>query len=106
MHIDWAGKRYDFDPEEVDVQQGIVIKMSFGWTMKAWQEALNEVDPQAIQAVFWLMRTQNGESCNLSEQNFPISKFTAAFQKAQEESEAVEATLPGKDDAPANPIPE
>lgn len=98
MH--WDGKTYKWDPEEVDVQQGIVIKMTFGWTLVQWQEAVAAVDPQAFQALFWLMRIQNGEACELTSQNFSIKQFSEEFGRASKEAQELEDSHQGNAGAP------
>lgn len=86
VHMKWDGKTYDWDPEDITVQQAIVIKLAFGWTLTEWQEACSKVDPHAFQALYWLMRVQGGESCRLEDQDFSIKKFSEAFEAAQNEA--------------------
>lgn len=77
-HVDWEGHTYDLDPESITVKQAMVIKASFGWSIKAWLEATEEMDPEAWQAMFWVMKIQSGQACALTDLDFAVPKFAEA----------------------------
>ncbi|GAA1701643.1 hypothetical protein [Fodinicola feengrottensis] len=81
--VDWEGKTYDFDPEDIDVKQGIAIQYGTGMTLKAFNDGIQEVDVHAWQALMWLMKNQNGEQCNIQDLNFKVNAFSNAINAAE-----------------------
>jgi hypothetical protein len=90
-HVDWEDKIYDLDIEAVTVQQGIVIKGNFGWTIKEWSVAMSNMDPEAWQALFWVMKVQSGQACNMRDLDFPVAKYAAACEVAAQAAGDAEA---------------
>lgn len=83
MKIDFDGKTYDLDPTEIDIDEAMFIKVKFGFSLKGWQEALEESDPAALKALYWLMMKQNGTRVDVDRVNFKVVKFIEAFDQAQ-----------------------
>lgn len=92
MHLNYEGKEYDFDLEEVTVQQARTIKTSCGLTLLGLENGLEQGDPDALRAVFWLMLCQNGERVDIDRADFKIVKFARAIDAAAlAEAEAAKA---------------
>lgn len=83
--VQWENKEYLFDPEDIDVRQGIAIQYGTGMTLKAFNEGIQEVDVHAWQALMWLMKDQNGETCNIADLNFKVNAFSTAINDAERE---------------------
>ena len=96
MKIDYDGKQYEFDLDEIDVSQATTIKRKFGLTLLSLESGLREGDPDALRCIYWLMLTQAGERVNIDNVNFKIVKFANAIQQANiREAEAAEAEEAG-----------
>lgn len=83
MVIHFDGKDYQFDPEEIDVRQAMVIKVKTGLNLLQWQAALEQADVDAIKALYWLMLAQNGVAADIDMVNFKLVKLMNAFNDAQ-----------------------
>lgn len=82
MHINYDGKEYTFDLEEIDVRQAGIIKDKCGLTLMGLEAGLSEGDPAALRAVYWLMLCQNEEKADIEQVNFKIVKFARAVDAA------------------------
>jgi hypothetical protein len=89
MQIEYDSKTYEFDFEEIDVLQAKAIKAATHMTIKGWEEALKEADPDAIQALWWLILVQNGHNpksdpASVNAKIVPLARAFSAAQKADE----------------------
>lgn len=93
MHFDveWAGKKYHYDPEDITVRQGMVIKTYTGLDLKPWETALDNGDVKSWQALMWLMKQMNGERTQIQTEDFPIVKFMNTFNQASQDAADAEA---------------
>ena len=93
MVIEYEGKTYTVDPDEILLDEAMFIKVKFNFTLRAWQTALEESDPSALLALYWLMMKQNGTRVDPDRVNFKVVKFIEAFDQAQRaEAETAEET--------------
>jgi len=93
MKLTDEGKEYTFDLEEITVQQARTIKSQCGITLLGLEEGLENGDPDALRAIFWLMLCQNGEPADIDRVDFKIVKFAKAMDiAAVAEAEAAKAT--------------
>jgi hypothetical protein len=99
MKVTYEGETLDFDLEEIDVQQATVLKRRLGLTLLSLDQGLNEGDPDALRAVYWLMMVQSGKKVDIDEVNFKIVKLANAIQ------DAVEKETKEKEDADAEAGP-
>lgn len=83
MIITWDGRTWDFDPEQMDIQQGIAIFLAWGFTLEGYEEAAEHADPRALQCMYWLMLQQNGIEKPIKECNFDLVPYFMAIQEAQ-----------------------
>jgi hypothetical protein len=104
MRIEWNGRTWDFDAEEVTMKQAFVIKDSTkddvypaGRSLGAWNRGLNDAEPSCVRAAYWLMFQQAELPCPIGDLEFSVVKFNnalvtaaAAEQKAEEEREKAE----------------
>jgi hypothetical protein len=82
MKVDYEGKTYNFELEEITVSQATVLKRRLGLTLLSLDAGLNEGDPDALRAVYWLMLDQSGERVDIDEVDFKIVKLANAVQAA------------------------
>ena len=68
--------------DDITVGQAKVIKVHRQLSMKAFTEGLQELDPDAMVAAYWLMQVQSGRSCNIDTVDFPLVKFASALGDA------------------------
>lgn len=82
MVINFDGKSYNLDVDEIDVAQAMVIKVKTGFNLLQWQAALEEGDVLAVKALYWLMLAQNGIASDIDLVNFKLVKFIEAVGEA------------------------
>lgn len=82
MLVQFEGADYAFDLEALDVSEARYIKRVTGFTIKALLTGLQELDPEALVALYWLMRKQNGTVEDMSKVNFKVIKFGEALEAA------------------------
>jgi hypothetical protein len=100
MKIEFEGKVYDFDLDDLNSDEAKTIKDHYGLNLGDFTRSIFDSDPDAIIGAYWLMRRQNGEP-DLAPENvksFKIVTFLSAFAdgvaaqvKEQEEKDKVEA---------------
>jgi hypothetical protein len=79
MELDYEGKKYTIDLDEMDVKQARTIKVATGLTVMGLQKGMVEVDPDAMVGLYWYMKTTNGERCNIHDVNFKVAAFSNAL---------------------------
>lgn len=91
FNVEWAGKTYSYDPEDITVRQGMVIKTYTGLDLKPWEHALNDGDVKSWQALMWLMKQMNGERTQIQTEDFPIVRFMNTFNQASQDAADAQA---------------
>jgi len=76
---------YNFDIEDLSLSQARSIFRQTGLTVKGLMDGLNEMDPEALAALYWLMLAQNGTVTDINKVNFKVMKFAEALGKAFED---------------------
>jgi hypothetical protein len=89
MEVDYEGKVYDLDFDEVTVQQAKVIKVHCGLSLKGLEQGLADGDADALRALFWLMTVNSGETASIDTIDFKIVKFSKAIQEAAEKANKI-----------------
>lgn len=102
MIIEYEGKSFDLDIEELEVDEARVIKRYAGMTLKGFEEGLAEGDPDALTCLYWLILRQNGEEHNIERIKFKPVKLARAVSVAQE----AEAAKAKAEEAPKDEEPE
>jgi hypothetical protein len=103
VKIDFEGRVWEFDPNVVDVQQGIAIWLAHGLTLLDWEEGMERADPRALQCTYWLMLAQNGTVKAIKDCNFAVGPFSVALQAAQEAEAAANAPAVEPEPVPTQP---
>jgi len=92
MKICYEGEELDFDLEEITVRQAMQLKMKLGLTLAGLDTGLSTGDPDAMLAVFWLMKSQAaGKPVDIDELDFKVVKLANAIQEAVDAEEARQA---------------
>jgi hypothetical protein len=95
MKVEYEGKIYDMDLEEITVNQAKIIKVHTGLTLKGLEDALAEGDADGLRALFWLMLENSGEHQSIDSVDFKIVKFANAVQAATKAENEAKAARPG-----------
>ena len=100
MKVNYEGEELEFDLERVTVRQAMQLKMKLGLTLLGLDEGLTKGDPDALLAVYWLMRTHSSDKpVDIDTLDFKIVKLANAIQEAVEKDQAeqeAEAEKTGK----------
>lgn len=88
MIINFEGRRYDFDVDRISVGEFREVKRKYKMTVRQWQEALTDIDPDALTVLYWLMLRQDGQQNEpLGDHlDFPLATLAAAFAAAEEDA--------------------
>lgn len=85
MQITFDGIDYEFDIEAMDRSEASYIYRQAGLTIGALIKGLADFNPDALDAVYWLMLKQNGQVRDIHKlPNYPIVKFGEAIAQAFE----------------------
>ena len=102
MLVKFDDKEYNFDLDEISRSEAGYIKRHTGMTLMALQKALDDVDPDALAAIYWLMQKQDGKATDIDRLDFKAVKLANALVAAT--LEAVEkAQEKGDDPKEKNP---
>jgi hypothetical protein len=88
MKVDYEGEVLEFDLEKITVRQAMMLKQKLGLTLLGLDEGLATGDPAAMLAVYWLMRTLNGDKVDIDDLDFKVVVLANAIQEAVEKEEA------------------
>ena len=88
MKIEYEGETLEFDLEEITLQQATVMYKQLGLTLLKLDTGLIEGNPDALRAVYWLIRTQQGDKVDINEVDFKIVKLSNAIQTAVDKENA------------------
>ena len=73
MKILVEGQAYEFDQSRLMLSEAMAIKSYTGLKPPQWQAALTEGDPEALQALVWLLKKRNGEDVRFSDVDFNLA---------------------------------
>jgi len=92
---DWV-----YSDSEVTTAQAVILKKETGllWPV-GWAEAMQQSDPEAIQAMMWLVVSQSGQQCQISDVSGSILGFLEAYNAAYQ------VENPPAPDGEADPTP-
>lgn len=90
------GAEYEFDQNKLALGEAIAVKKSSGLTVKAFQEGLVEMDPEALQAMVWLARRRAGEAVRLQDVEFDVVAFAQSLRVEDPQGDA--------SDPPSGPV--
>lgn len=99
MKVEYDGQEYTLDLDEIDVKQARTMQTHAGLTLGTLGEKLNDMDTDAMTAVFWLMLQQSGKGMPFDQVNFKVIPFATAIGEAfeaEQEAEKAAAKAAGK----------
>lgn len=113
MKIDFEGRVWDYEPDELDVRQAMVLHMTYGLTIKAWNNGFTELDQRCYHFAYWHMLQQAGVVKKIGDCNPRIIDYISAYVDAQQaeaakaEAEAEPEPVPFPQDGPPSrePLP-
>lgn len=91
MIITHEGRDWEYEEKKITTAQAIVIKNHTGLNVQAWLESLGEVDPLSWQAMWWLIRAQNGIEEPISSVSTELIELMEAFGRAAEADDKAKA---------------
>jgi hypothetical protein len=110
MKLDFEGRTWSVDIDDLSVKQALAITSHSGGTLTAWEKSLAEVESPnwlpAMECLYWLMLAQNGDttSARPGDTDFAVLKFSKVFADAlAAEAGPEKAEDPTK--PPARPVP-
>jgi len=105
MQVLFDGETFEFDIEALDLNEAMYLKRQKGLTIKGLIDGLDELDPDALAACYWLMRKQNGKTLDIHKlPSFPVFKFGEAIADAYAAENENAETDPTEAEPAANPI--
>ena len=91
MIIDYEGRQYPFDMDDMDIRQALKIEKHIGGTIGDFTNGLMEtIRADCYQALGWLIFT-GGDSTPIADVNFKFGKLSKAFGEAADREAAAEA---------------
>jgi len=95
MKIDFEGRTWSYDDEDITVDDAEVIEKETGGSVADWAQSRAGVGSKAYRILYWLMRSQNGDPVPLADVNFRLLPFVEAFTNAlRAETATAEAAAP------------
>jgi hypothetical protein len=86
MKIEFQGRTWQVDTDEIGLRQAMVITSRLGSSLTGWEKTLTDPDsPQwltAVECLYWLMLAQDGQQVPIGEVDFPVLKLAEAFADA------------------------
>jgi len=83
--IKFSGAEYEYDPAKIDVATAMTIRDHTGMGIRSWEKAIDDADPLALQALFWVVLKQNGERRTLKTLDFSVVEFYQAIVEASKQ---------------------
>jgi hypothetical protein len=83
MKITWEGKVWQYEDRNVTVQVASILKKETGLTWPTdFVDAVGKMDPRAVQALMWLVRSQNGCVETIDDVDGSLMDFLTAYAEA------------------------
>lgn len=92
VRVEYDGKQYAFDMEDMTTNDAEVMEQAGIPTLKALAERLSEGERVALTFVYWLMKRQDGSKARLDQVagEFKPMRFLRALDEAQADTEEPE----------------
>lgn len=103
MIVNFEGRDWTLDLDEIDYSQAKALKRQHGLTLIALQDGLKQADPDALGALYWLMKAQSGVAVDMNKVNFKIVQFGIALSDASDREEAEAAEVDPTEQPEATP---
>lgn len=82
MLIHFEGRDYEYDPGLIDVGVAVKVREHTGLGIRSWEKAIDDADPLALQALYWVIKRQAGETVGIKSLNFSVIDFYKAIESA------------------------
>jgi hypothetical protein len=83
MFITFDDQEYSFDIEDITRSEAAYIKRQKGLTLGGLLAGMADLDPDALDGMFWLMLKQNGTVRDINKlPDYPMLKFGEAISEA------------------------
>jgi hypothetical protein len=105
--IDFEGRRYEFDLDDVGVRQAEKIEAHVGGPLMDFQMGLATASVKSLQALYWFITTSGNVDVPIATMDFHVIKFSRVASDAMAAAEAAtEAAEPAADPTmPASSVP-
>ena len=113
MKIEFEGRVYDFDLDELDVEQALRIEKhikaaGLGETLLEWEQGLEKASAPCFQALGWLILRGGDLSVRIGDVNFKVMKLARVWGEAAERERAAaqeepDPTTPAGSSTPGTP---
>ena len=90
MQIEFEGRTWEFDPDDLDVKQATVLYVTYQMTIMQYSQGFDVLDQRAYHFAYWLMLQQNGVVKPIADCNPKIIGFIAAVTEARVADRAAE----------------
>ena len=90
--VRFEDQEFELDIEELTLNQALYIYRQAKMSVRDLMVGLQDLNPDAMAALYWLMLDQNGKRADIGKLNFKILAFAAALSDAfpsdEEDAEA------------------
>ena len=91
MKIEFEGRVYDYDLDDLDVEQAMKIEKHVGGTLLDWEQGLEKVSAPCFQALGWLVLHSGDLDVPIDGLNFKVMKLARVWIEAMERERAAAA---------------
>jgi hypothetical protein len=88
--IEYEGREYPYDPDDLDIDQALLIEKHIGGTLMDWQKGIYAYDTKCTQVLGWIVLRGGDLSVPIESVNFKVNKLRTAFEAAAEKENAAE----------------
>ena len=108
MKIEYEGRVYDYDLDDLDVKQAMKIEQHVGGTLLDWQNGLANASTLCVQALGWVLLHDGDLTIPIDSVNFKPVKLARAWGEAAEREAAAaegepDPTTPAGGSTPGTP---
>jgi hypothetical protein len=105
--IEYEGEKYDYDEDDMDIDQAVKIEKHIGGPMLDWEQGMGTGRAECVRVLGWLILHRGSLDVPIASVQFKYGKlmkaFSAAAEKQAAEQAAAEAEAITRDAAPADP---
>lgn len=105
MKVEFEGRTWEFDPDDLDVRQATVLHLTHGMTIKAWSDGFADLDYRSYHFAYWLMLQQAGIVRPIADCNPKVIDFIVAYQEGRTAEAAAQAAEEVPEPDPTNEPP-
>jgi len=100
-------REYEFDQNRLALSEAIAVKRANGLTVRGLQEGLQDMDPDALQAMVWLAKRRAGDAVRMVDIEFDIVELSRSIRYDEPPGEQADPTVgqPIPDGSPSGMTP-